>query len=148
MKTIILSYFLIFLLCISSKSIAQINNVDKEKVQKIYNLIKNENIQYPEFVIAQSIVETGWMKCKNCCYKFHNLFGFIGPGNKCLKFDTDYASIQYYKKWQDNRIDKWRTKYPDQDYYHFLKYVKYATGDIYNRHLKQYVTWVNSNLQL
>ena len=98
MKTIILSYFLIFLLCISSKTIAQINNVDKEKVQKIYNLIKNENIQYPEFVIAQSIVETGWMKCKNCCYKFHNLFGFIGPGNKCLKFDTDYASIQYYKK--------------------------------------------------
>ena len=56
MKTRILSYFLIFLLCISSKTIAQINNVDKEKVQKIYNLIKNENIQYPEFVIAQSIV--------------------------------------------------------------------------------------------
>ena len=147
MKTIILFHFLILTLCISSKVIAQINTVEKENLQKVYNLIKNENIQYPEFVIAQAIVETGWMKCKKCCYRFHNLFGFIGAGNKCLKFDNDYASIKYYKKWQDNRIDKWRSKYPNKDYYHFLKYVKYATGDIYNRDLKQFVSWVNSNLQ-
>ena len=138
----------ILLFFLPKLNFSQISPVVKERVQKIYELIKNENIQYPEFVIAQSIVETGWMKCKNCCYDFHNLFGFIGSGNKCLKFKSDYESIQYYKKWQDAIIVKWRTKFPDKDYYHFLKYVKYATGDPYNRSLKQFVTWVNKNLVL
>ena len=138
----------ILLFFLPKLNFSQISPVVKERVQKIYELIKNENIQYPEFVIAQSIVETGWMKCKNCCYDFHNLFGFIGSSNKCLKFKSDYESIQYYKKWQDARIVKWRTKFPDKDYYHFLKYVKYATGDPYNRSLKQFVTWVNKNLVL
>lgn len=139
---------IVTLLMIPKLNFSQISPTVKERVQKIYDLIKNEKIQYPEFVIAQSIVETGWMKCKNCCYDFHNLFGFIGAGNKCLKFQSDYESIQYYKNWQDARIAKWRAKYPKQDYYHFLKYVKYATGDTYNRQLKQYVTWVNKNLAL
>ena len=89
---------LIFALLLMPKlNFSQISPAVKERVQKIYDLIKNEKIQYPEFVIAQSIVETGWMKCKNCCYDFHNLFGFIGAGNKCLKFQSDYESIQYYK---------------------------------------------------
>jgi disulfide oxidoreductase YuzD len=140
--------FVILLFVFPKINFSQISPIVKEHVQQIYNLIKKENIQYPEFVIAQSIAETGWMKCKNCCYDFHNLFGFIGPGKKCLKFESDYQSIQYYKKWQDARIEKWRAKYPNQDYYHFLKYVKYATGDVYNKHLKKYVTWVNKNLVL
>jgi disulfide oxidoreductase YuzD len=141
-------FILIFLFLIyPKKNFSQISASVKEHVQSVYNQIKNEKIQFPEFVIAQSIAETGWMKCKNCCYDFHNLFGFIGPGKKCLKFESDLESIKYYKRWQDARIEKWRAKFPNQDYYHFLKYVKYATGDVYNRHLKQYVTWVNKNLE-
>ena len=56
------------LLLIPKLNFSQISPAVKERVQNIYELIKNEKIQYPEFVIAQSIVETGWMKCKNCCY--------------------------------------------------------------------------------
>ena len=50
------------LLLIPKLNFSQISPAVKERVQKIYDLIKNEKIQYPEFVIAQSIVETGWMK--------------------------------------------------------------------------------------
>jgi len=80
--------------------------------------------------------------------RYHNLFGFYIKGNKCKKFESDEECIEYYKKWQDKRYDKWRAKYPKADYYHFLKYVKYATGDKYTNELKPKVTWVKKHLVL
>jgi hypothetical protein len=121
---------------------------DKAKMQDMYDAIKDAGIKHPEFVMAQCIQETGWLNCKRCCLRYHNLFGFYINGNKCKKFESDKECIKYYKDWQKKRYDKWRKKYPKADYYHFLKYVKYATGDKYTNELKPKVAWVKKNLEL
>ena len=110
--------------------------IDKAKMQAMYDLIKAEGIRHPDFVMAQCMQETGNLGCRNCCLRHHNLFGFYVKGNKCKKFDSDKVCLEYYKKWQDKRYEKWQKKYPKEDYYHFLKHVKYATGDKYTNELK------------
>ena len=117
-------------------------------MQAMYDAIKAAGIRHPDFVMAQCIQETGWLACKKCCLRYYNLFGFYIKGNKCKKFSSDEECITYYKTWQDKRYDKWRKKHPNADYYHFLKYVKYATGDKYTGELKPKVKWVQKNLVL
>lgn len=121
---------------------------NKPKIQAMYDAIKEAGIAEPEFVIAQCIQETGWINCKSCCLRYHNLFGFYKKGNKCMKFESDEECIKYYKKWQDKRYPKWRKKYPKGTYYDFLKHVKYATGDKYNNELRPKVAWVKKHLAL
>lgn len=123
-------------------------SINKPKMQAMYDAIKAAGIRHPEFVMAQCMQETGNLNCKKCCLRYHNLFGFYVKNNKCKKFDSDEECIEYYKKWQDKRYDKWRKKYPKADYYHFLKYVKYATGDKYTGELKPKVAWVKKHLKL
>ncbi len=122
--------------------------IDKAKMQEMYNAIKDEGILHPDIVMAQCMQETGNLSCKNCCLRYHNLFGFYVKGNKCKKFDSDKECLKYYRKWQEKRYEKWKDKYPKEDYYHFLKYSKYATGDKYTGELKPKVTWVRKNLKL
>lgn len=117
-------------------------------MQAMYDAIKAAGIRHPDFVMAQCIQETGWLNCKKCCLRYHNLFGFYIKGNKCKQFKSDEECIEYYKNWQDKRYDKWKKKHPKADYYHFLKYVKYATGDKYTGELKPKVAWVRKNLVL
>ncbi|MBL7724592.1 MAG: glucosaminidase domain-containing protein [Chitinophagaceae bacterium] len=138
--------FAITLLFVLQKSYSQ--KIDKAKMQAMYDAIKAAGIRHPDFVMAQCMQETGNLNCKKCCLRYHNLFGFYIKGNKCKKFNSDEECIAYYKTWQDKRYDKWRKKYPKGDYYHFLKHVKYATGDKYNNELKPKVAWVKKNLQL
>lgn len=122
--------------------------IDKARMQAMYNAIKAEGIRHPEFAMAQCMQETGNLSCKQCCLRYHNLFGFYVKDNKCKKFDSEEECLEYYKKWQDKRYEKWRKKFPTADYYHFLKYVKYATGDKYTSELKPKVAWVKKNLTL
>ena len=122
--------------------------IDKARMQAMYDLIKAEGIRHPDFVMAQCMQETGNLGCRNCCLRHHNLFGFYVKGNKCKKFDSDKECLEYYKKWQDKRYEKWQKKYPKEDYYHFLKHVKYATGDKYTNELKPKLAWVRKNLSL
>ena len=123
-------------------------NINKPKMQAMYDAIKAAGIEHPDFVMAQCMQETGNLSCKNCCLRYHNLFGFYKKGNKCKKFDSDSACIEYYKKWQDKRYPKWREKYPRGTYYDFLKHAGYATGDKYTKELKPKVTWVRKHLKL
>jgi len=136
----------IILFIVAHQGIAQ--RINKTRIQELYERIKDAGIRHPEFVIAQSLQETGNLHCKKCCLRYHNLFGFYVNGNKCKKFESEEACIIYYKKWQDKRYSKWRAKHPKADYYHFLKYVKYATGDKYTNELKPKVAWVKKNLDL
>lgn len=122
--------------------------IDKAKIQALYDEIKAEGILHPEFVVAQSMQETGNLNCKKCCLRYNNLFGFYVKNNQCKKFKSREDCIEYYKDWQKKRYEKWRKKYPKEDYYHFLKYVKYATGDKYTRELKPKVAWVKKHLIL
>lgn len=147
-KHSLMKRLLLVLLLASLATISYSQKIDKARMQEMYNSIKAAGIRHPEFVTAQCMQETGNLKCKKCCLRYHNLFGFYIKGNKCKKFESDEACILYYKKWQDERYDKWRKKNPNADYYHFLKSVKYATGDKYTSELKPKVAWVKKNLQL
>lgn len=138
--------FIFFLLTAAITSYSQ--NINKAKMQAMYDRIKAAGIRHPEFVMAQAMQETGNLACKKCCLRYNNLFGFYVKGNKCKKFDSEDECIDYYKKWQDKRYDKWRKKNPKADYYHFLKSVGYATGDKYTAELKPKVAWVKKNLKL
>ncbi|MCB0740695.1 MAG: glucosaminidase domain-containing protein, partial [Chitinophagaceae bacterium] len=121
---------------------------NKAKMQSMYDAIKAAGIRHPDIVMAQCIQETGWLNCKRCCLRYNNLFGFYIKGNKCKKFASKEDCIAYYKRWQDQRYPKWRKKFPKANYYHFLKYVHYATGDKYTREIKPKVSWVRKNLKL
>ena len=123
-------------------------NINKPKMQAMYDAIKAAGIQHPDFVMAQCMQETGNLNCKKCCLRYHNLFGFYIKGNKCKKFSSDEECIQYYKSWQDKRYPKWRVKHPKGTYYDFLKSAGYATGDKYTKELKPKVAWVQKHLQL
>ena len=125
---------------------SQVKN--KVKLQAMYDSIKAAGIREPAFVMGQCIQETGWMACKQCCLRYHNLFGFYIKGNKCKKFSSDEECIKYYKTWQDKRYPKWAAKHPKGTYYDFLKHAGYATGDKYTRELKPKVEWVKKNLVL
>lgn len=136
---------LVFLVSIHQGFSQQSN---KPKLQAVYDAIKVAGIREPDFVMAQCIQETGWLACKKCCLRYHNLFGFYIKGNKCKKFESDSACIVYYKTWQDKRYPKWLTKHPNGTYYDFLKHAGYATGDKYTNELKPKVKWVQKNLSL
>lgn len=139
---------LLFILLSVSLTNAFSQKIDKAKMQEMYEMIKDAGILHPDFVMAQCMQETGNLSCKNCCLRYHNLFGFYINGNKCKKFESDKECIKYYKDWQKKRYKKWKDKYPNEDYYHFLKHVKYATGDKYTGELKPKVAWVRKNLKL
>lgn len=144
MKKILLA--LLLLITVASNLGAQTRN--KARLQEVYNAIKAAGIRHADFVMAQCIQETGWLSCKRCCLRYNNLFGFYIGRNKCKKFSSEEECIAYYKTWQDKRYDAWRKKHPKSDYYHFLKHVKYATGDKYTGELKPKVAWVRKNLVL
>jgi hypothetical protein len=138
--------FVFLLLSSFHKGYSQQSN--KVKLQEMYDAIKAEGIMEPEYVMGQCIQETGWLTCTQCCLRYNNLFGFYVKGYKCKKFDSREDCIKYYRKWQKERYEKWKKKYPGNDYYHFLKYSKYATGDKYTAELKPKVAWVKKHLKL
>ena len=123
-------------------------NINKPKMQAMYDAIKAAGIQHPDFVMGQCMQETGNLSCKSCCLRYHNLFGFYIKGNKCKKFSSDEECIAYYKKWQDKLYPKWQEKHPKGSYYDFLKHAGYATGDKYTKEIKPKVEWVQKHLQL
>lgn len=137
-------FVFLFLLAIRP---AHSQRMDMTRLQSVYDAIKAAGILHADFVMAQCMQETGNLKCKKCCLRYNNLFGFYIKGNKCKKFSSEAECIAYYKTWQDKRYPKWRAKHPKGTYYDFLKSVGYATGDKYTRELKPKVAWVQKNLR-
>ena len=89
------------------------------------------NVQYPDIVLRQSILETGWYRCEDCSMDVNNIFGFYN--GSYIRFDHWIESVEYYKKWQDKRMPEICT---EQEYYNWLKKVGYATADDYEQKLK------------
>ncbi|HEX6191816.1 MAG TPA: glucosaminidase domain-containing protein [Chitinophagaceae bacterium] len=141
MKKLLAGFLLLFAVYGTS---AQKSN--KVKLQATYDAIVDAGIEEPEFVMAQSIQETGWLNCKKCCLQYNNIFGFYKKGNKCMRFESEKECIKYYKDWQKKRYPKWKKKHPKGTYYDFLKHIGYAANPTYNKELKVFVTWVNKNL--
>jgi hypothetical protein len=100
-------------------------------LENVYAALIVSGVEHPEIVMRQVIVETMWLKCKNCSAQFNNLFGFYLNG-KYMKFDSWYESVMYYKKWQTEY-------YKGGDYYAFLNRIGYATSGNYTNTLKQVI---------
>jgi LysM repeat protein len=79
--------------------------------------------------MQQAIIETGGFRANNAMRK-NNLFGFK-RGGRVIRFKNWKESVDFYKDWQDR-------KYTDdnEDYYKFLRRIRYATNKKYTSHLK------------
>ena len=105
-------------------SILKQSELTLENVKKYIQLV---DIKYPEIVIRQYILETGWGK-SNICKTYNNLFGFRGA-NGYFKYKHWTESIESYKRFQDR-------KYKEGCYYTFLEKVGYSESNKYVKTLK------------
>jgi len=46
-----------------------------QTTNEVYTELLKQNVKHPDIVLAQSILETGWYKCKDCSLDKNNLFG-------------------------------------------------------------------------
>jgi len=119
-------------------TIAQSNpsgKIDSELVEAVFLEICRLNIQQPETVIRQAILETGWMRAP-FLMKRHNLFGF--RKTTYMVFDDWKDSVAYYKAWQDKNYRAGEHK----DYSAFLRSIRYAKEG-YTNHLSK-IRWERS----
>lgn len=88
-------------------------------------------IQFPEIVYAQALLETGHFKSK-LCTQYNNLFGLYNSRTRSYyRFDNWWDSVIAYR-------DKVQYKYKgNTDYYTFLVKLPYATDPNYIRKIKQ-----------
>jgi len=101
----------------------------------VFAYICSKGILFPEIVMKQAILETGYFYPNNLMAK-NNLFGFRVRG-KNLYFNSWQESVDYYKNWQLRKYTK-----PDENYYKFLVRIKYATSH-YPSKLKK-ISWDKS----
>jgi flagellum-specific peptidoglycan hydrolase FlgJ len=120
LRLIILSLFIF-----SSCSFLKAQTIDS-----IFNYICESGVHYPEVVMRQVILETGWLKNKYLMQK-NNLFAFRHR-KAYMEFDTWQESIDYYRGWQDRHF-----KHQEEDYYAFLLRIKYASSPRYVQTLKK-----------
>lgn len=93
--------------------------------------LKKQNIHHPDIVLAQSLLETGHFKSK-LCKNHNNLFG-IRKNGKYVRYNSWIDSVADYKKSIQNKYRK------GEDYYSFIKRIKYASDPNYIRKLKKLI---------
>lgn len=92
-------------------------------------------VEYPEIVYAQAILETGHFKSKQCI-EGNNLFGlYNSKTNKYHSFNHWEESVIAYKNWIQYR---WANQ---EDYYYFLQRIGYAEDPQYINKLKRVVKY-------
>lgn len=91
------------------------------------------DIQHPDVVYAQALLETGYFKSVGCL-KHNNLFGlYNSKTRRYCKFNHWTESVIAYKEWIQRRYK------PPEDYYRFLQRIHYASDPTYISKLKQIV---------
>lgn len=83
-----------------------------------------QDIDYPEIVLAQAIIETGGFTSQSCT-KDNNLFGLRKLDLSYWKFSHWTESVRFYKE----KIQKYKEK--PKDYYVFLEKLPYAESQTY-----------------
>ncbi len=53
-----------------------------QTTDEVLKELKKQDVKFPKIVLAQSILETGWYKCKNCSKDVNNLYGLYNYKNK------------------------------------------------------------------
>ena len=115
--------------CAQAQRLGKINHA---LVEAVFIEICRLQIQQPQTVIRQAILETGWMRTPFLMQR-QNLFGF--RNSRYLVFNHWKDSIAYYKAWQDKNYNATAHK----DYAAFLKSIRYASPG-YMTHLGQ-IQW-------
>lgn len=100
--------------------------------KNVYNELIAQQIDYPEIVLAQAILETGNYKSYSCTTR-NNLFGLRRRDGSYMEFGHWTQSVAAYKKY----IQKYQ-EVPN-DYYKFLDDLGYAEDSIYVVRVEQIV---------
>lgn len=111
-KTILLFCALILIIKLRAQTVSSDTTLT---LKNLYQEIVKDSIKFPETVLRQAIVETGWLK-STACKKRNNLFGF---NNGVTKYKSWQDAVKSYKKWQDRY-------YREGSYESFLIRIKYA----------------------
>ena len=93
----------------------------------LFQELINQGIKYPEIVLAQAKLETGFYT-SNLCKKHNNLFG-LKHKRGYYKFNTWQESVTAYKEYV-------QYKYTNGDYFQFLKKIGYASDPYYVQRVK------------
>ena len=111
------------------------NFINKSPEEGLREALEYYDIKYPDIVYAQAILETGNFKSKICKRK-NNLFG-LRKGKRYVKYNHWVDSVIAYKNKIQNRYKE------GEDYYKFLKRIKYAENPKYIIILKKIVNQEN-----
>lgn len=95
------------------------------QLQSLYDTLVKYEVDQPQISLMIIVYETGWLKCKDCAFDDNNLFGFKTK-NGFLKFEDHASCIKYYKRWQTKYWLPYRSRNPNGNYYHFLKWIGYC----------------------
>lgn len=106
-------------------------------------------IQYPDQVLAQALIETGHFTSYNCLVR-NNTLGLVNsrlpdsPTNKHKYFTFDHwtESIKGYKEFIEYKIRN------EEDYYSFLERINYAEAPNYTEEVKRMVTSLKKEEQI
>jgi len=113
-----------------------LSSIYSQTQQEVLSELQKQEVLFPEIVLAQSILETGWYKCKNCSMDKNNLFGLWNHRQQTYyQFKTWQLSVTAYKNYIQY---KWYKK-DYEDYYQFLTEIGYATDINYISKIKQIV---------
>jgi hypothetical protein len=110
---------------------------DTITIEGLYKACDYYEIQQPDIVVAQAILETGLFK-SDLCIEHHNLFGLYNSRIKeYYHFNHWTESVKAYR-------NKVQYRYQDGDYYDWLERIGYAEDSLYVSKLKN--VKINYNL--
>lgn len=100
--------------------------------ENLYSELVAQEIDYPEIVLAQALLETDNFKSYSCKVR-NNLFGLMRKDGTYMEFDHWTNSVHAYKKY----IQKY--KEVPNDYYKYLNDLGYAKDSIYIIRVKEII---------
>lgn len=119
--------------------------IDREQLneENVLFYIKQINIDNPDIVFAQVILETGHLKSKRCIEN-NNLFGMRHPKTRPTLSKGEKDKHAYFNSWKESVIDYalWQSSFArklnEEDFYKYLNRV-YAEDTLYVTKLKNIV---------
>lgn len=100
--------------------------------ENLYSELVAQEIDYPEIVLAQALLETDNFKSYSCKVR-NNLFRLMRKDGTYMEFDHWTNSVHAYKKY----IQKY--KEVPNDYYKYLNDLGYAKDSIYIIRVKEII---------
>lgn len=100
--------------------------------ENLYSELVAQEIDYPEIVLAQALLETDNFKSYSCKVR-NNLFGLMRKDGIYMEFDHWTNSVHAYKKY----IQKY--KEVPNDYYKYLNDLGYVKDSIYIIRVKEII---------